>query len=110
MIMTAASVSIAGRKWGKLNNPGDKVRAREIKFVHVTTDVTDGGATFDVTLADYNLKNVLGIRGITHTTTGSVLVVEAPTTVVSSGVLTITVGGSTAQKLRSFLIFGEVLN
>lgn len=76
----------------------------------VTTAATvDDGDTMDVTLADYGISDtgLLAIRGITHSTTNSVLVVEAPTTSVTSGVLTITIGGSTDNKVRSFLIWGE---
>ena len=38
--------------------------------------------------------------------TDSVVITEAPTRAVSSGVLTVTVGGSTDDKKRVFIIWG----
>jgi len=74
----------------------------------VTTAATvDDGDTLTVTLADYGISSVLGISGFIHTTTDSVIVAEAPETAVSAGVLTVTVGGSTDNKKRAFVIWGE---
>lgn len=69
---------------------------------------TDTGDTVDVTLATYGMKLFLGIFGVTHTTANSVVVTEAPTTSVTTGTLTITVGGSTASnQIRSYLVWGK---
>ena len=74
----------------------------------VTTAATvDDGDTFTITLADYGISTFLGILGQTHSTTDSVVITEAPTTAVSTGVLTVTVGGSTDNKKRAFIIWGE---
>jgi len=77
------------------------------KEILVTTDATaDDTDTFTVTLADYGITNVKSIDGFTHTTDNSIIIVEAPTTSVTTGVLTVTIGGSTDNKKRSFVIGG----
>ncbi len=76
------------------------------KLLRIETAATvDNGDTIVVTLADYGAKTLEGIVGFTHSTTDSVIITEAPTTSVTSGVLTITVGGSTANKKRVFMLF-----
>ena len=78
------------------------------KLLRIETAATaDDGDTIVVTLADYGMKTIEGILGFTHSTTDSVVITEAPTTSVSSGVLTITVGGSTDNKKRVFLVYGD---
>jgi hypothetical protein len=78
------------------------------KVLKITTAVTaDDGDTILVTLADYGFAAIDGISGYTHSTTDSIIISEAPTTSVTTGVLTITVGGSTDDKKRVFLIFGR---
>jgi hypothetical protein len=69
-------------------------------------ETVDDGDTFTVTLANYGMTKILGISGWIHTTSGSVVVSEAPTTSVTSGVLTVTVGGSTDNKERVYEIIG----
>ena len=79
-----------------------------MKIIKVETAATaDNGDTIAITLANYGIKTVEAILGFTHSTTDSIVITEAPTTAVSSGVLTITIGGSTADKKRVFLVFGE---
>jgi hypothetical protein len=78
------------------------------KMLIVTAPATtDDGDTIAVTLADYGITKFLGILGQTHSTAGSVVITEAPTTAVATGVLTITVGGSTDDKERVFIVWGE---
>ena len=78
----------------------------ETKVLLIETAATvDDGDTIDVTLADYGATGITGIQGFQHSTTDSVIIAEAPTTAVSSGVLTITVGGSTDDKKRSFVVW-----
>jgi len=78
------------------------------KLLRIETAATaDDGDTIVVTLASYGMKTIEGILGFTHSTTDSVVITEAPTTSVSSGVLTITVGGSTDNKKRVILVFGD---
>jgi len=71
-----------------------------------TVATVDDADTLTVTLADYGIDAVLGVDGYIHTTTDSVIVAESPTTAVSTGVLTITVGGSTDNKKRAFRVLG----
>ena len=71
-----------------------------------TTDTADDTDTVVVTLANFGITNVKTVKGWTHTTNDSVVIVEAPTTSVTTGVLTITVGGSTDNKKRVFLVGG----
>lgn len=73
-----------------------------------TPNTTDTADTVALTLADYGISTVLAVRGYVHTTENSVIVEEAPTTAVSAGVLTITVGGSTvSNKKRVFEVLGK---
>lgn len=68
-----------------------------------TADTTD---YITMTLADYGMATLEGILGFSHPTTDSIVITEAPTTAVSSGVLTITLTGSTNTK-RTIYVFGE---
>lgn len=73
-----------------------------------TATSADTGNTIAVTLSEYGIKTVLGVLGWTHTTADSVIVTEAPTTSVSAGVLTITVGGSAADdQKRLYHVIGK---
>jgi hypothetical protein len=67
-----------------------------------TTDDTD---TIAVDLTAYGCTNIDGIVGFTESTTGSVVITEAPTTSVTTGTLTITVGGATDNKARTFIVY-----
>ena len=79
----------------------------EYKEIMVETPATaDDGDVFDITLANYGMTYAKSIIGFTHTTSNSVIITEEPTTVVASGVLTVTIGGSTDNKLRTFIIGG----
>ena len=78
------------------------------KVIKVTTDATvDDGDTFTVDLTQYGYTGIDGILGFIQSTTGSILVQEQPTTAVSAGVLTVTVGGSVDNKARSYFIYGR---
>ena len=77
-----------------------------VKIIQViTADTVDDGDTLTVDLEKYGCSNVNGVIGFIETTAGSVVVQEQPTTAVASGVLTITVGGSTDNKVRAYYIF-----
>lgn len=79
----------------------------EYKEIIVTAlDTADDGDTIAVTLADYGITTFKYIRGYTHSTEGSVVIEEAPTTSVTAGVLTITIGGTTDNKFRAFIVGG----
>lgn len=77
--------------------------------LHIETpSTTDTGDTIVLTLSSYGISTFTGVYGMVHTTANSVIVAEAPTTAVSSGVLTITVGGSTvSDKKRTYLVYGK---
>lgn len=73
----------------------------------ITPATTDTGDTIVITLEDFRIRNIMGVIGWVHTTKDSVTVQEQPTTAVSSGVLTITVGGSAqTDKRRAYLVSG----
>ncbi len=73
-----------------------------------TASTTDTADTVDVVLATYGLTEFWGIEGYVHTTANSVVVAEAPTTSVTTGTLTITVGGSTVSDKKRFnVIYGK---
>ena len=82
-----------------LPNAGVKV------IQHVSAATVDDGDTIDIDLSDFGCTNIHGILGFEETTTGSVVVTQAPTTSVSSSVLTITVGGSNDNNVRVFIIY-----
>lgn len=107
--MTAAGISdYLGKELGYIHTRGAEVPTLAVKHAIVyTPDTADDGDTLSVDLNKYGMTKLWGIRGITHTTDNSVLVVEAPTTSVTGTTLTITVGGSTDNKTRSFLLIGE---
>ena len=80
-------------------------RQGDVGYIKVVTEATvDDGDTIAVDLSDYGATGIDWIMGFIHSTTDSVLVQEQPTTAVSSGTLTITVGGSTDNKKRTYLI------
>lgn len=80
------------------------------RMIMVTAPATaDSGDTLTVNLYDYGIGKLLFIVGNTHTTANSVVITEAPTTSVTSGVLTVTIGGASNNQIRTYLIFGAPL-
>ena len=54
------------------------------------------------------MSTFLGILGFSHDTENSIVTTEAPTTAVSAGVLTITLGGSTnSDAKRVYIVWGK---
>ena len=80
-----------------------------LKRIILTTSADAAeGQTVAVTLANYGISKLLFVQGWVQTTANSVVVGEAPTTAVSSGVLTITIGtGGGSSKVRVFEIMGS---
>ncbi len=77
-----------------------------VKMIQAVTDATvDDGDTITVDLDKFGCTNIHGILGFEETTTGQVVVTAEPTTAVSASVLTITVGGSNDNNVRTFIIF-----
>lgn len=78
------------------------------EFIVVLDNTTDTNNTYAMTLSELGIKEFVWIGGCVHTTESSVVVTEAPTTAVSAGVLTITVGGSAVtDKKRAYLVIGR---
>lgn len=81
----------------------------ELKEVILTLpNTSDTTNTIAITLADYGIgqTGLLTVHAWIHTTDGSVLVVEAVTTAVSAGVLTVTLVTGT-NKFRVIKIVGR---
>lgn len=80
----------------------------DTEIIVETPNTADTADTIALTLANYGITDFLTVEGYVHTTEGSVVVAEAPTTAVSTGVLTVTVGGSTvSNKKRVYVIKGK---
>lgn len=71
-----------------------------VKMLQVTfPDTVIGGTdTVQIDLGDYGCTNIHGIHVFDETTDGSVVVLQAATTVVTAGVLVVTLGGSDTGK------------
>jgi hypothetical protein len=78
---------------GELGGTDKKLRIK-------TAATVDTADTIEITLSDYDCTAIENILGWVHTTEDSVVVVEDPTTAVSGGDLTITVGGSAASNKK----------
>lgn len=80
-------------------------RQNDSGYIKITTEATvDDGDTIAVDLSQYGATGIDWIMGWIHSTTNSVLVQEEPTTSVTNSTLTITVGGSTDNKKRTYLV------
>jgi len=66
----------------------------------------DGDTTTIDIFKRFGMSRFEGIKGFIQTTADSVIAAEAPTTVVDRNNLTITVGGSTDNKKRTYVIYG----
>lgn len=66
----------------------------KVLMLELPDTVIGGTDTVQVDLGDFGCKTLLSIDVYDQTTTGSVVVSQAPTTVVTSGILVITLGGS----------------
>ena len=75
---------------------------RVIKVTTANTATTDD--TIEVDLSKFGSTGVEGIVGFHHSTEDSIVIQEQPTTVVSAGVLTITVGGTAATGKKVYLV------
>lgn len=70
-----------------------------------TANTVDSGDTFTVDLANYSGSTFLGVSGCKHTTDNSVVVVENPTTSVSSTTITFTVPAGSDDDKRVAKIY-----
>jgi hypothetical protein len=93
MVDVTTSITIKAKHYGRL--------------VVTCPDTVDDGDYFTITLADHGITKIAGILGFIHTTADSILAQEQPTTSVTTGTLTVTVGGATDNKQRTYIIFEE---
>ena len=77
------------------------------KLLIETAATADDGDTIVLTLSDYGIATFLGHETYIETTAGSVIVNEASTSAVTSGVLTLTLAGSTDDKKRNIFVYGK---
>ncbi len=92
----------------KGTNVGDRDRYQVnlLKCLWVeTANTVDAADTMTVTFSEHGITTVLGIKGYKHTTDGSVVVTEAPTSAVAASVLTLTVPAGTDNDKRVYQIF-----
>jgi len=68
--------------------------------------VIGGTDTVQIDLNDYGCTELRGIHVFDETTDGSVVVLQAPTTVVTSGVLVVTLGGSDTGK-KTIVVYAQ---
>ena len=71
------------------------------------TTVTGATDTLTLTLADYGMERILTVWGVVHTTDYSVMVQDAGTTAVASGVLTILTATGNNNKRRVYVVKGD---
>ncbi|MFA5406732.1 MAG: hypothetical protein WC307_05235 [Candidatus Nanoarchaeia archaeon] len=77
-----------------------------IEVMVKTAATVDDGDTIVMILPDCGIKTLESIQGWAHSTSNSVVITEAPTTSVTTGTLTITVGGSTDNMIRIYKVVG----
>jgi hypothetical protein len=82
------------------------IRQSDAGSIKITTAATATTAdTIEVDLSTYGASGIDGIIGFNHTTTDEVVVMEQPTTAVASGILTITVGGTTSTGKKVYIVY-----
>ena len=65
----------------------------------------DNADTFTLDMGVYGCTRLSAIFGNEHSTDGQVVITQAPTTTVSSGTVTVTVGGSNANLTRVYVMW-----
>jgi hypothetical protein len=83
-----------------IKEDGPRLETKTVSVEAPATAVT--ADTIDVTLADYGLGDKVGVLGFDIDNN----VQEQPTWAISTGVLTITVGGTANTAARRFVIYG----
>lgn len=66
-----------------------------VRKIVIETGEVDTGNTLKIDMKEYSCSTFLAVLGFSHTTTDSVVVQEQPTTSVTNGVITLTIGGTT---------------
>lgn len=104
--ITQSEVLVYEQDTGASRVPNSPFGYKEILVeVPATADSAD---TFTVDLSKYGITTFKSIKCWNHTSDYDVLVLEAPTTSVTTGTLTVTLGGSSADNLRRTLLIGGV--
>lgn len=75
-------------------------------YLTLANTVDDADTTTVDVYKEFGITKVLVVEGFIHTTEDSVVVEEDPTTAVTGTTLTITVGGSTDNKKRFYVVYG----
>ena len=113
--MTATPTSIEGdfnsRLFYERDNDflrGVRPKNQDLKIAWFITVAGNNSDTLKVDLYNrFGIKRLLGVKGFGHTTEGSVIVTENPTTVVENGFLTLTFGTvAGSSKKRVFMVVG----
>lgn len=107
VILTPTDVNPArGTNVSGVSSPDGGVPRFKVGFVTGgdTVDDTDS-ITIDI-FKNFGMQRFLGIRGFIQTTANSVIAEEAPTTTYDMNELVITVGGSTNDKQRFYVVYG----
>jgi len=108
MSATAAEITVYEQDTGSTQIANTPHAYKEI-LVFVAESADDGD-TVAVTLATYGITTLKYVKGFKHThsatTEGPIIILEQPTTSVTTGVLTITIGGSTDNCARVYIVGG----
>ena len=106
MAATSATITVYEADTGATPVANSPFGYKEI-IVHLS-EIADDTDTAAVTLADFGITTFKYIKGFKHThsatTEGALIVAENPTTSVTTGVLTITVTGSTDNLARTYIV------
>ena len=95
---------------GTILKTWEEVPNAELKRVlFACPNTTDATNTIEITLANYGISatGLLAVSSWVHTTDGSIITVEANTTSVTSGVLTVTIAAGTDDDSRIIEIIGR---
>jgi len=89
--------------WEESPNAGIK------RVLFTLANTADAADTLSITLADYGISatGLLAVNSWVHTADGSIITVEANTTAVSSGTLTVTIAAGTDNDFRVIEIVGR---
>lgn len=102
--VAAADIYVYEPDTGLTQEPHNPSPMKEI--IVETANTADNGDTVAVDVSAYGMSKVAYVKGFKHTTSNSVIAGETPTTAVSGTVLTITIGGATANLKRIFIVGG----
>ena len=93
--------------YGEIGTRTDVTPSCGVKILSWYTDATpDAADTLEIDLNKYGGTNVHAVFGFRETTAGSVVVLDQPiTTLVTAGVLKVTIPVGDDDKIRNYLVF-----